>query len=425
MPRVSGDLLDTGDTLYLSSESTPGVVRKVTVAQVPHGAHSVGGLRITASTAIDSAWSAAFPTTPSIAHRARWNSCHPNPGRCVAPASGNECSAASICAWRSGAHRRRTHPRCRRHRHRLLQMLDLSIGGARLATKGVAAAELRRDAAIRSVSRCAMPATSNCAPASSDRIRPQRPARRAPRRSAFSASTSTPRRRSRAGCNRSRCGAGDRSRHCAVRDRSEQQAIDAGGSGDTPRRIHALSNRTVKRFSKRPIVKSHGHECRAERRGHCGRARDDPRRRHRTTGYAARHARCDDARSAALLCRGLRVRQAGRHRQRTRSRARTRPRPHAHRPADALCERGDVVTRVLVAARSEPRRKPSRSRPSAASGACRSSMSMAHSPVCSRRATCCARTWTRSNPTADHSRRRWQPARRAWSTRIAGSKRSA
>ena len=37
MPRVSGDLLDTGDTLHLTSDVAPGAVRTATVASVRHG----------------------------------------------------------------------------------------------------------------------------------------------------------------------------------------------------------------------------------------------------------------------------------------------------------------------------------------------------------------------------------------------------
>lgn len=150
MPRVSGDLLDTGDTLYLSSESAPGVVRKVTVAQVRHGLIWVGG----------------FENHGEHGDRLCMECRLPDDAVYRAPGKVEFVPPESWALRRAGEWERMQ----RREHLRVaiwsridvelthdedgtgigsFQMLDLSIGGARLATKGVAAAELRRDATIR------------------------------------------------------------------------------------------------------------------------------------------------------------------------------------------------------------------------------------------------------------------------------------
>jgi hypothetical protein len=149
MPRVSGDVLDTGDTLYLSSEAIPGVVRTVTVAQVKHGLiwlgrfdeHGAHGDRLVLECRRPD--DAVYRTEGKVEF--------------VPPES---WALRRVGEWERI--QRREHLRVAVW-HRVdaelthaadgtgiasFSMLDLSIGGARLATQGVAAAELTRGTPI-------------------------------------------------------------------------------------------------------------------------------------------------------------------------------------------------------------------------------------------------------------------------------------
>lgn len=150
MPPVSRDVLDTGDTLYLSSDTAPDVVRAVTVARVQHGLIWVGG------------------SEPSAEHGERLvMECRPPDAAVYRAQAKVEIVPPEAWALRRVGEweriQRRRHLRVAIWRRVDVElthdadgtgianfpMLDLSVGGVRLATKGVAARELTPEAAVR------------------------------------------------------------------------------------------------------------------------------------------------------------------------------------------------------------------------------------------------------------------------------------
>lgn len=150
MPRVSGDVLDTGDTLYLSSEAAPGVVRTVTVARVKHGLIWVGGFEQHGDPGERIVMECRLPE--DAVYRAQGKV------EFVPPES---WALRRVGEWERM--QRREHLRVAIWRHVDIELtkdaddtgigsfplLDLSIGGARIATKGPAADELERGALVR------------------------------------------------------------------------------------------------------------------------------------------------------------------------------------------------------------------------------------------------------------------------------------
>jgi hypothetical protein len=150
MPRVSGDLLDTGDTLHLTSDVAPGAVRTVTVASVQHGLIWVSGFegrdaqggRITIECRRHE--DAVYRAEAKIEF--------------VPPES---WALRRVGEWRRS--QRREHVRvpiwggidvelthdADETGIASFPLVDLSIGGARVATTGVAADELARGTRVR------------------------------------------------------------------------------------------------------------------------------------------------------------------------------------------------------------------------------------------------------------------------------------
>ncbi len=149
MPRVSGDVLDTGDTLHLSSEAVPGVVRTVTVAQVKHGliwlgrfdAHGEHGDRLVmecrrpddAVYRTEGKVEFVPPESWALRRVGEWERIQRREHLRVAIWNRVDVELTHAADGTGIAS---------------FPMLDLSIGGARFATNGIAAAELTRGALI-------------------------------------------------------------------------------------------------------------------------------------------------------------------------------------------------------------------------------------------------------------------------------------